>query len=89
MIVIEDIWSAIDKGYERLADLQYEIAKKSVVSGEKTDLTNKKQFISLKLLAYLQSLEMLSIDHTPETNRIIERIYNNIKNITKNITLWD
>jgi hypothetical protein len=88
MIIIEDVWSAIDKGYEKIADLQHEIARKSRTSGD-INIYNKQQLISVELLAYLEGLEMLDINHEIGINDIIERLYNNIKLLTKNLTLWD
>jgi len=88
MIVIEDIWTAIDRGYEEIAQNQLDIAKKSRVSGSVL-LYDNRQRKSTGLLAYLLALEELALNHTIEQNKLIEKLYNNIKTITKDLRRWD
>lgn len=88
MIHIQDIWTAIDLGYEEIAQAQLEIAKRSRISGDVT-VYNKKQLISTELFAYLTALEDLKFNHTIADNATIEKLYNNIKVITKDLRRWD
>lgn len=88
MIIVQDIWSAIDLGYEEIAQAQLEIARRSRISGDVT-VYNKKQLLSTELFAYITALEDLSFNHTIDDNMTIEKLYNNIKVITKDLRRWD
>ena len=88
MIIIQDIWTSIDRGYETIAQLQLDIAKRSRVSGDML-LYNNKQIKSTQLIAYLTTLEEFSFNHNIADNKIIEQLYNNIKLITKDLRRWD
>jgi len=84
MVGIEDVWTAIDRGYEQIAVFQFEIAEKLPMIGD-ISVFNGRQVISMELLAYLEALEELSLNHSIAENKIIDRLYNNIKVLTKNI----
>ena len=88
MIDLQDIWTAIDRAYESMAELQYQIANKSRISGDIT-IYDKSQIKSAELLMYIEALKELNLNIAIVQNRIIERIYNNIKALTKDIRRWD
>lgn len=88
MIILQDIWTAIDLGYEQLAQTQLMIAKRSRFTGN-ADIYNSKQLRSTELYAYISALEEISFNHNIEDNKIIEKLYNNIKLITKDLRRWD
>jgi len=88
MIALQDVWSAVDHAYEAIAELQFQIADRSRISGD-VDIFNKKQTRSTMLLAYLGALDELRLNITIVENRIVERLYNNIKTLTKDIRRWD
>lgn len=88
MIIIQDVWTAIDLGYEELAQAQLIIAKRSRLTGDVT-VYNQKQLQSTELLAYISALAELNLNHNIDENKIIERLYNNIKLITKDLRRWD
>ena len=88
MVLLEDIWTAVDKGYEEIAMLQLDIAKKSRISGD-VNIFNKKQMTATALYAYITALSDISFNHNIEDNKIIERLYNNIKVITKDLRQWN
>ena len=88
MLILQDVWSAIDLGYEEIAQTQLEIAKRSRFTGS-TDVYNMKQLRSTELYAYLTALEGIAFNHNIEDNKIIEKLYNNIKLITKDLRRWD
>ena len=41
MIALQDVWSAVDHAYEAIAELQFQIADRSRISGD-VDIFNKK-----------------------------------------------
>lgn len=84
MIILQDVWTAIDRGYEYIAALQYKIAHEIGIVGDHT-LFDEEVAVSIELIAYLEALEELSLNHNIEQNKIIERLYNNIKLLTKDI----
>jgi len=88
IIDVQDVWSAIDHAYETMAELQYEIADRSRVSGDVTAL-NQKMTVSIELSAYVGALEELSLNITAVENRIVHRLYSNIKVLTKDLRRWD
>jgi hypothetical protein len=88
MIVIQDIWTAVDRAYEEIAMLQLEIAKRSRVSGDVT-IFNKKQMVSTELYAYVDAINSISFNHDSTKNKTIERLYYKIKLITKDLRQWD
>ena len=88
LIDVTDVLSAVNHAYEAMAELQYKIADRSRISGDVT-LFNQQHIKSGALLAYVEALEELSLDITTVENRIVERIYNNIKVLTKDIRRWD
>ena len=87
MIVLEDIWSAIDNGNEALAQIQLSIAKRSRVSGD-TTVYDENEIMSMRLYSNLVALTELSFNHTIVQNELIEKLYNNIKLITKDYRQW-
>ena len=82
MIDLQDIWTAIDRAYESMAEMQYQIANKSRISGDVT-IYDKSQIKSAELLMYIEALKEMNLNIAIVQNRIIERIYNNIKALTK------
>jgi len=84
MLVIEDVWTAIDKGYEQIAALQFEVAERAPISGDLLEFQSEGQ-VSIELLAYIEALEGLNLGHTIKENKVVERLYNNIKILTKEI----
>lgn len=83
-----DIDTAINRGYEEIARLQLEIAKRSRMSGDVT-IFNKKHMLSTRLLAFIEAIIDTPFNHTSEKNKVIERLYNRIKLITKDLRQWD
>ena len=84
MVILQDIWTAIDKGYEYIAALQYDLASNIGIIGDIT-FFDRDVNISIELFAYLEALEELSLNHDISQNKIIEQLYNNIKVLTKEI----
>lgn len=88
MLTINDRDTAINKGYEEIARLQLDIAKRSRMSGDVT-IYNKKQMLSTKLYAYITAIIEVPFNHDPEQNRVVSRLYDNIKLITKDLRQWN
>ena len=84
MIIIQDVWTAIDRGYEYISALQYDLAANIGIVGDIT-LFDTGVNTSIELLAYIEALEELDLNHNIAQNKIIERLYNNIKILTKEI----
>jgi hypothetical protein len=87
MLQINNIDTAINKGYEEIASLQLSIAKRSRVSGDVT-IFNKKQ-LSTKLYAFITAITEVPFNHNPADNLVVARLYNSIKLITKDLRQWD
>jgi len=85
---IDDIWTAIDKGYETIANLQLAVAKKSRVAGD-PKITDKKMHLSSVLYANIDALSSFNLNHSSVQNENIRILYDNIKLITKDIRRWD
>ena len=85
---IDDIWSAINKGWAQIAMLQLNIAKRAAFTGD-TDINNPQELACMKLYANIYALGELEINQSPEQNLIITKLYNNIKLLTKDIRRWD
>lgn len=88
MVRIEDIDTAVDKGYEEIARLQLDIAKRSRMSGDIT-IYNSKHMLSIKLYAFISAILVVPFNHSIEQNKTVTRLYNNIKLITKDLRQWD
>lgn len=88
MVRIEDINTAVDKGYEEIARLQLDIAKRSRMSGDIT-IYNQKHMLSIKLYAFISALLAVPFNHDIAKNKVVTRLYNNIKLITKDLRQWD
>lgn len=88
MIHKADIITAINKGYEAIATLQFEIAKRSRVSGDVT-MFNKHHLTSVKLYAYMDALDNVAFNHNIPDNKTVEVLYNKIKIITKDLRQWN
>jgi hypothetical protein len=65
MLQINNIDTAINKGYEEIASLQLSIAKRSRVSGDVT-IFNKKQMLSTKL--FITAITEVPFNHNPADN---------------------
>jgi hypothetical protein len=87
MLQINNIDTAINKGYEEIASLQLSIAKRSRVSGDVTIF--KKQMLSTKLYAFITAITEVPFNHNPADNLVVARLYNSIKLITKDLRQWD
>jgi hypothetical protein len=87
MLQINNIDTAINKGYEEIASLQLSIAK-DPVSGDVT-IFNKKQMLSTKLYAFITAITEVPFNHNPADNLVVARLYNSIKLITKDLRQWD
>lgn len=88
MIVLNDIWTAVNRAYEEIAMLQLDIAKRSRVSGDVT-IFNRKQMVATELYAYITAVNDVPFNHTVENNKIVEKLYTKIKLITKDLRQWD
>jgi len=88
LIDIDDVWTAVNKGWEQIAMLQLKIAKRSSFSGDIT-INDRDQLACMKLYANIYALGELNIGHSKDQNLIISKLYNNIKLITKDIRRWD
>jgi hypothetical protein len=88
ILQIEDLYTAVDRGWEALAKIQLDIAKKARTSGDVT-LYNKRQLESVKLYSNITALEQIPFNHDIAQNKTIKVIYNNIKLMTKNFNRWD
>ena len=87
MIVLEDVWTAIDRGNEALAQIQLGIAKRARLSGD-TTVYDKSEIMSMRLYSNLIALTEFSLNHSIEENKTVEMLYNNIKLITKDYRQW-
>lgn len=88
ILEIEDVYTAIDRGWEHLSNLQLLMAKRSRVSGDIT-MYNKNQLTCVILYANISALESIPLNHNIDDNKLIKKLYNNIKLITKNFKRWD
>lgn len=88
MLRRNDIDTAINRGYEEIANLQLEIAKRSRMSGD-VKIFNKKHMLSIRLLAFIEAIIDTPFNHSENKNKIIERLYNKIKLITKDLRQWN
>ena len=82
-----DIWTAIDRGYEAISMIQYEIALKSRISGD-VNVYNQGMVKSMEIYANIDALHGLGIHHTPEQDRQIELLFRRIKTLTQDIKTW-
>jgi hypothetical protein len=88
MIIIDDLWTAVNRAYEELAMLQLDIAKKTRVSGD-IKIFNRKHMESIKLYAYINAIHDIPFNISIEENKKLEQVYNRIKTITKDLRRWD
>jgi hypothetical protein len=88
ILEIDDLRTAMDRGWETLAKIQLNIAKKSRVSGDVT-LYNKQQYQSVQLYANMTAMQQIPFNHDIGQNKTIRILYNNIKLMTKNFNRWD
>jgi hypothetical protein len=88
MITIDDINTAVDKGLEEVARIQLYIAERSRVSGD-ISIHNTLHMTSIKLYAYIDALVHTPFNHDVRHNQIAEKLYTNIKTITKDLKQWD
>lgn len=87
-MLIEDIWTAIDKAREEMAQLQLDIANKSIYSGD-IKVFDKMQVKSTALMAYVEALNTYDLHKSTEQDLIIETLVYNIKLLTKDLRQWD
>jgi len=87
MLIMEDIWTAIDKAREESAQLQLDIANKSKFSGDIT-LFDKMQVKSTALMAYVEALSSYTLHESIEIDETIEILVSNIKLLTKDLRQW-
>lgn len=88
ILTIQDRDTAINQGFEELARLQVDVAKRSRVGGD-VSIYNKRQMMSLKLLAFIEALSYVPFNHSKEQNAIIYKLYSRIKLITKDLRQWN
>lgn len=88
LLTQEQVWTAVEKGYEGMAQLQLDIAKRSRYGGPPS-IRSKKQLRSLQLYANAAALEELRINISIEEDRKVVKILTAIKLITKDIRRWD
>jgi hypothetical protein len=88
MLQINDVDTAVNRGYEEMARLQLSIAKRSRISGD-VSIFNRKQMLSTKLYAFITAISEVPFNHDIEKNKVVARLYNNIKLITKDLRQWD
>lgn len=86
-LTINDIWTAVEMGYEDLAMLQLAIAKRSRISGSPS-INNEKMLVSLQLYSNVTALEKVPFGRSQNDMKIAEKLYSNIKLITKDIRQW-
>jgi hypothetical protein len=84
----DDITTAMNRGIEEIASLQLEIAKRSRISGD-INIFNQKHMQSIKLYSFITAMDEIPLNHSVQQNDIIERLYNNIKLITKDLRQWN
>ena len=82
MITLQDIWTAVDRGREKIADLEYYTSVRSRISGD-IDQFNKNMIRSMEIQANIQALEKLNIGISPEKDRVIEVLCERIKTLTQ------
>lgn len=88
MLDIYDILSAIDRGREEIAQCQYDIAKKSPVSGDPS-IYDEANIRSIELSMHLEAVEILTDRGSVEDHRSLEDTIENIKALTKDLRKWD
>jgi hypothetical protein len=88
MITIDDINIAVDKALEEISRIQHVIAARSRVSGD-ISIHNELHMKSVKLYAYVDGLIHTPFNHDVRHNEIAEKLYNNIKELTKDLRQWD
>lgn len=88
MIYLEEVQVAVNNAYITLADLQYAISVKEPVSGD-IKTFNKMYTLSTKIVANLEYIDTLNMNHTFQENNEIEFVVYSLKEITSKIRkLW-
>ena len=82
MITLQDIWTAADRGREKIAELEYYTSVRSRVSGDIT-IFNKNMILSMEIYANVSALEKLHIGVNPTQDRTIELLFERIKTLTQ------
>ena len=88
MLSVEDIWSAIDQGYEEIAQLQYDLAVIQKISGD-PDIYDKEQMRALELSMYIDGLKILDYGIDIDRNSAVDAMVYNIRKLTKDLRRWD
>lgn len=84
----DDVHSAIDKAYEEIAQLQYNIAARSKVSGNPSNM-DEVLAVTVRLSMYLDALKTVDLNVTVEENEIVEVITTRIYELTIDLRKWD
>jgi len=87
MITLQKVWTATDRGYEKIANLEYYIARRSKISGDVT-IFNRGMILSMHIYVNVQALESLSINISPEQDRKIYLLIERIKTLTQQLKTW-
>lgn len=88
MVETEAVGTAIDRGYEKMAQLQLDIAKNSRLNGD-VQIFDRGQILSVVLLANITALESLALHHSFSQDKTIYDLLTNIKAITKDFNKWN
>lgn len=87
LVTLQAVWTAIDRGYEKIANIEYYIAKTSKVSGDIT-IYDTGMAVSMEIYANINALESLNINTSPEGDRTIQLILERIKTLTQKLRTW-
>ena len=89
MIYLEEIQATVNEAYKTLARLQYMISEREPVSGD-VRLFNRMYTLSTKLVANLEYIDLLQLNHTFNQNNEIENIVFSLKTIIAKVkNTWD
>ena len=83
ILEIEDIWTSIDRGYEKLAMIELDITKREAISGDISAFLEKR-IEAIKLYSYIVALENMRLNINVVGNQSIEKVYEKINIIIKN-----
>jgi len=80
VLEIEDIWTVIDRGYEKLAMTELAIVKREMISGDIKDFLDKRVY-AIKLYSYIVALENMRLNIDVVGNQQVEQVYNKIMSL--------
>lgn len=82
MITTQDVWTAIDRGREKIADLEYYTSVRSRVSGD-IDLYDKNMVLSIEIYANISVLKKMHLGLSIAQDKKIALLYERIKTLTQ------